>query len=530
MDYQWLLESMGDAVIGLDASGKIILWNAAAETTYGWTKEEVIGKPLAGLLSTRYDDPLETSQRARDTVISKGVWRGKVYQQRKDGSQVVIDSTVSTYPITDGKRGLVAINRDITEKDRLEKAIRRLEYLNRVLLRLPTLDEVFQTYVLQTREILLFDRLELWLLNEKTNLVQVSKRYFRNQFVFSPLQSCPVRETPLGVVKYIRTALIIPDLQNQPHFTQKGLTDPADRALMVIPLILNDSVIGGVAFFSTVPDLFQSSIADLLTATTEQLALAIHQIQLMQSLKYQVQENSRLLHLSQEDSRQLQAVSAILMRLQEREREHLSREFHDEIGQSLTALFLNLRSIRQECADWKPLVLEPLDECIKLASHLIEQVRTLSLELYPKILEDLGFIPAMRWLLDRAKKFGKIQIDFTPPSSSFPMARDLEFGIFRITQETITNILRHANARKISVHFQQNTGSGELVISDDGQGFEANFTSSAGLPAHYFGIHSMFARARLIGADLQILSSLNQGTVVTLRWNYETEPAENPPG
>jgi len=519
LDYYWLLESIGDAVIGLDATGTIVLWNPAAEATYGWKKEEVLGKPLAGLLGTRYDDPQENTQRARETVLARGVWRGKVHQKRKDGTPLVIESTVSTYPIDGGGPGLVAVNRDVTEKHRLEGALRRLEYLNRVLLRFPTLEEMFQAFATQTRDILAFDRLELWLLDETKSQVQVVQRFAVNRFTGLPLnQTCSLRETPLNIVQITRQTLLIPDLRR--HSSHKGLVEESDRALLVFPLILNTAVIGGVAFFSRKAGAFHSSTADLLLSTIEQLALSIQQSRLMRSLQRQVEENSRLLRLSQEDSRRLQTVSEILIHTQERERQTLAREFHDQIGQSLTALLLNLRSIRRECSSSTPKIRETLDECIGLTSTLLEEVRTLSLELYPKILEDLGFILAMRWLLNRAEKLGHLQVDFTYPPAYVPLDRELEFGIFRIAQEAVTNILRHANARRVSVQLWQEQGSGGLRISDDGKGFEASFASAAGLPAHYFGFHSMFARAGLIHADLRITSSPDHGTTVDLQWNY----------
>lgn len=332
--YQLLLDSMGDAVIASDQEGKIIEWNPAAEALYGWTKSEVVGKPIGGLLATRYDDPQETHASASATVARKGIWKGKVQQTRKDGTVIHIESIVCTYRDPNDKRhGLVAINRDISEKERLRHIIARLEYLNRVLLRLPTIDDVFITYAGQIQEIITFDRIDLWLLDINKEEVQVSNRFYHQKGASSTGQRSPLIETPLGLVHLTREVLIIQDVLNRPKFTHRKLLQPEDRALMLLPLMQNSEVVGGIAFFSQAPGAFSLEDANLLNPSTEQLSLALTQIQLLDSIKRQAEENARLLHKAEQDARYLQQLSKILIQLQERERANLARELHDEIGQ-----------------------------------------------------------------------------------------------------------------------------------------------------------------------------------------------------
>ncbi len=114
--HESVLDSIGEAVIALDAEGKIIVWNAAAERLYGWQATEVLGRPFSGLLQTTYEDPEETHARAT-AAVQRGVWHGRVRQRCKDGAEVVVESTVRSFsaPAANGY-GLVAVNRDVTEQ------------------------------------------------------------------------------------------------------------------------------------------------------------------------------------------------------------------------------------------------------------------------------------------------------------------------------------------------------------------------------------------------------------------------------
>lgn len=522
--YASMLESIGDAVIALDAEGKILVWNRAAEQLYGWTKAEVLGHSLSGILITEYDDPLATTAGAMEEVLRTGMWQGKVNQTCKDGSIITIDSSVRLFgdpaaPV----HGLIAVNRDISDKEKMRLTITRLEYLNRVLLRLPSLDEVFRTYVGQIGEILTVDRVELWLIQDNAEELQVARRY-RHLEDDRPVDiTCLIRETPLAIVRLTREPLIIPDLHARSNFTQRKPLEENDRALMLLPVMRNSDVVGAISFTSRRPNSFQQADADRLITSTEQFSLALIQIQLVESLKNKVDENAALLRSTQKESRRRQELSRTLIRLQERERAQLSREFHDEIGQSLTAMYLNMRAVQTDCDSQKPELISALNDSLQIASRLMEQVRTISLDLHPKILDDLGFIPALRWLINRAGKLSKAQIHFEPPVNYVPMAREIEFAVFRIAQEALTNVLRHANPRNIHLRLDQNGAQTSLTLVDDGIGFEAEIHSTAQLPANVFGLLSMFARADLIGAELHVTSKPGQGTTVKVVCSHDRE-------
>lgn len=513
-----LLEAIGEAVIALDANHMVVLWNAAAEAVYGWSKAEAVGQAVTGLLRTSFEDPNMTRELALAAVQRDGAWQGVVRQVRKDGAEVIVETTVRSY--TDpasGLSGLVAVNRDVSERERLRAGLGRLEYLNRILLRQPTQDEIFDTYVNQIREVISADQIELWLLDPPSGLVTAARRYTRQAAEVLPGAACPLKETPLGLVSLTREPLVVPDLSERVHFTQRALLPPGARSLMLLPLMRQFKVAGAIVFVGRGSGQFSPQDASLLTSTTEQFSLALMQIELVDALKHQAQENARLFHEAQETAQALEALSRKLIRMQERERAQLSREFHDEIGQALTAVFLNTRSVLTACQGQPPEVVSAMQESMEILSRLMEQVRSISLELHPKILEDLGFIPALRWLANRTARLSRAEVHFGPLPDYTPLPRETEFELFRIAQEALTNVLRHANASRIFLHLTQDDASTTLVIADNGRGFAADYRGGAQLPAHFFGVHSMFARAALIGASLHLSSQPGNGCTLKVR-------------
>ncbi|MFM8322118.1 MAG: PAS domain S-box protein [Chloroflexota bacterium] len=520
--YETLLEAVGDAVIALDPQGCIVVWNAAAAALYGWTREEVVGRPMVDFLVTTFDDPEESLERIVSSISATNLWRGVCRQARKDGQEVVVESTVRSYQGRDaGPSGVVAINRDIGEQEKLRRAISRLEYLNRVLLRLPTIERIFQTYIEQIRQVIAFDRAEIWLLNPDTASVQAVQCYTRDGSAPADRPPAALKYTPLGLVHFTKQTLIIDDLEQKNLLAQnRHLLLPGDRSMMLMPLLRSQEVVGGILFASAAPRHFHPDDAQLLALTTEQVSLALIQIQLTESLKEQAAENARLYHEAQGHARQLQGLSHMLMQSQERERERLSREFHDEIGQALTAVYLNLSSALAPDGQLTLSGAEGLSDSVEIVSRLMDQVRSISLDLHPKILDDLGFVPALRWLVNRTARLAQAEVKLDLPAVYLPLPKEIEFELFRVTQEALTNVLRHARAAHLWISLEQAQRCTRLRVADDGAGFDAEYTGSAQLPAEACGLQSMFARAEFLNAALHIASRPGQGTVVTIEYEH----------
>ena len=212
---------------------------------------------------------------------------------------------------------------------------------------------------------------------------------------------------------------------------------------------------------------------------------------------------------------QLQALSVKLLEAQETERRFLAHELHDEIGQALTAIKINLH--RLERWTTSPQTGEPLEDCLALVEGTLQQVRNISLDLRPSMLDDLGLVPTLRWYINRHAKRTGLRETLTCEALAQRLPTATETACFRIVQEALTNIARHAQAQMVSVTLMQANHMLHLTIQDDGVGFDQNHLNQAKAKGTSLGILGMEERGTLIGGQLSIASTPGQGTRIALQ-------------
>jgi len=207
-----------------------------------------------------------------------------------------------------------------------------------------------------------------------------------------------------------------------------------------------------------------------------------------------------------------EALSRRLLEVQETERRSIARELHDEVGGVLTAVKLNLQSLRRTQGDGPGEA--ALADGLALVDGAIQAVRSLSLDLRPAVLDDLGLIPALKWYCERQAQRAGIPIDLALDAIDLKLAPQLESACFRIVQEAVTNALRHASARRMQVALRRNNGSFVLEIADDGVGYDLAAARQRGLAGRSSGLIGMEERAILLGGRLSIDSAPAAGTRV----------------
>ncbi len=216
-----------------------------------------------------------------------------------------------------------------------------------------------------------------------------------------------------------------------------------------------------------------------------------------------------------ESEERYREYSRRLIEVQEGERRRLSRELHDDVGQILTAVKMSLHALRQKCS--APEILSSIEDNMRVIDEVVDQVRDLSVDLRPSLLDDLGLVVAVRWYLDRQAKTCGVPTDFTTRSLSDDdrFSSELETACFRIVQEALTNVARHARASRISVVLERAGQDLVLLISDDGAGFdiEALKTNAATV-----GLRSMEERVQAVGGSLTIDSAPDLGTAICARF------------
>lgn len=231
-----------------------------------------------------------------------------------------------------------------------------------------------------------------------------------------------------------------------------------------------------------------------------------------------VTERKRLNDELRASRERLQVLSRQLMNAQENERRHIARELHDEIGQALTGIKLNLNAMqRMEQDETATLVLQ---DTLTIANQTLEQVRNLSLDLRPSMLDDLGLSAALRWYLDRQARRAGFTAQFIAESSGTGMSKEIETACFRIAQECLTNIARHARARNVRMEVRQHDTELELLVQDDGVGFNVSAASERAIQGESMGLLSMQERVLLLGGRLEIESSATGGTQMCVRFPH----------
>ena len=208
----------------------------------------------------------------------------------------------------------------------------------------------------------------------------------------------------------------------------------------------------------------------------------------------------------------LRALSRRLFEVQEEERKRLARDLHDDVGQALTALKIQLESIARPGGELT--ARSRIEDIVDTVQHTLERVRQLSLSLRPPQLDDLGLVPALRSHLDRQARVAGLHAHFEAEDAPQELAPDAETACFRVAQEAINNVLRHARARNLWVRLF--TAGGRLAISvrDDGRGFDLDSVRARAANGASLGLVGMEERMALAGGSFELRSSPGQGTVL----------------
>jgi len=210
--------------------------------------------------------------------------------------------------------------------------------------------------------------------------------------------------------------------------------------------------------------------------------------------------------------RRLQALSVRLLQVEETERRRIARELHDGVGQLLTAVKLRLAGLNPSSADYA----SRRSECVAAIDDALEQVRRVSRDLRPSQLDDLGLLAALRSHLDQQANSAGFKPNFTHAGVPLRLAAEIETTCFRIAQEALTNIARHAQASEVWVTLAGTEEELRLEVRDNGRGFDVAAARLRATAGRSMGLLSMEERATLAGGRLAIDSALSRETRLSL--------------
>ncbi len=224
-------------------------------------------------------------------------------------------------------------------------------------------------------------------------------------------------------------------------------------------------------------------------------------------------ENERLFKELSASERRFRSLSRSAWRVQEDERRRLARELHDGIGQVLTALKLQLEAAKQNGRSAEATGAS-ISEALSMATQALHDTRELSRLLRPAVLDDLGLVPALRWLARTlSERFG-LEVALTHSGLEERFDREIETLAFRIVQEALTNVAKHSGAGRAEVEIDRSPKLLRIRVSDPGRGFDADALVGAEPGDVGIGLRGMRDRAELFGGALRIDSAAGAGTRV----------------
>ena len=508
---QWLnttLSSVGDGIIATDEHGFIRFINPVAMQLTGWKHTDAVGRSLFEVFFLMD----EKSNQPVDIVALQQKLRGQCKLDfegmlcNKSGNSIPIEAN-ATVIMNENEEvlGMVVAFRDITrQRDALleiQRQANRAEALVRAASQLNDrmeLNSVLNTVCLITNQSLKTTGTAVFLQSSNKFSYEMMAAYSEipalqiysgNSYEIGKhiISSILSRENPVAV---------IPDLQARKDLPFLEFAQILNiRTAVMVGLFRRDEIIG--VLISIVINEEREISADdlaLVRGLADQASSAI--------------ENADLFEQVHAGRTRQQFLARQLVKVQEDERRSLSRELHDEIGQMLTGLQFSIKSAMAQVTDEQQ---GKLDQIQVVISVIISQIRELSINLRPSLLDDLGVLPTLKWHFERYEAKTGICVNFEHRDLDRRFSPDIEVTAFRIIQEALTNVARYAKTDHVDVFAGVDGDILELDIQDQGEGFDVTVLSKN----ESVGLEGMRERAYAIGGMLDITSRLGEGTRIT---------------
>ena len=343
-----------------------------------------------------------------------------------------------------------------------------------------------------------------------------------------PLTLAGANPWPLENVVNSRRAVLAEDLQARFGDVVRGpWPEPITRSYIVpvfMPgLSIQAVLVAGISprlpfddNYRTFFELVAARIAALMQSEVHQLELA----EAYDELEKMVVERTTALEAEVSERKRaemgLRELTGRLLVTQDEERRHMARELHDHAGQTLALLSMNLSALRKAAGDQDGDVARLAAESQQLTEALSREIRTFSYLLHPPLLDEVGLRSALQWYVDGFAERSKIKVDLKVPKDLGRLPRDLELVIFRVVQESLTNIHRHSGSASASIQLASAGNSVDLEISDAGKGISPDRQRELNTARSGVGVRGMEERVRQFKGTLEISSS-HQGTKVVVR-------------
>ncbi|CAG0935821.1 Signal transduction histidine-protein kinase/phosphatase DegS [Thermoflexales bacterium] len=519
------VRAAANGIVITDRLGCIQWCNPAFTQITGYEAEEVLGQSLR-LLNSGHQSA-DFYRQLWTTILAGEVWRGELTNRRKDGRLYSEEQTIA--PVLDEQREIthfIAIKRDITARKQAEERLARynqellalskaerdqrqlaetLSAANLALTQSLKLETVLETLLEYVARLVPYDSANVMLLEAESRLaVRVTRGYERWQgaelvrAITFDVQAAPV----LKALLTDRRSRLVSDTHREPGWLAPPGVEHV-RSWLGVPLMAGGNVIGIYSLDKSEPGFFTAEHVHLAEMLVGQAAVAI--------------QNAWLFEQVRAGRERLQSLSRRLVEVQEAERHYVARELHDEAGQALTSLLFGLSQLEQQLND--PGQSERVVELKQMTNDVLESLHRLAMDLRPASLDHLGLVPA---LLQHVKAIGaRYELIAQFKAMGFEderLSSDVETALYRIVQEALTNIVRHAQATRADVLLERRGDRVVVVVEDNGLGFDVDVARFA--QAGHLGLVGIQERAEMLGGSLVIESTANAGTTVVVEVPY----------
>ena len=449
-----LIDSLPGVFYFYDANGKFIRWNTQFETVTGYSGAEIAGMHPVNFF---HDDEKEYITKRIEDVFIKGVNDAEAGFLNKNGERIPYYFKAVSIDY-EGQPCLLGYGIDITERKKYEEELRASE----------------------TKYKLLFESnpLPMWMLSlPEYRVIDVNSSaltqygYTKEEFLAIDVANIRPKE----------------DRDRFKTITDKGFRSEhhagvwrhlkKDGTIIYVDIVTHD------LFYEGKPARFV-----LANNVTE---------------KYIAEEKLK------ESYQSIRILTDHLQKIREEERTHIAREIHDELGQQLTVLKMDIAWLNKKIDPQHHKMKEKVQELLSMIDTTVKTVRRIASELRPSLIDDLGLIPAMEWHLEDFEKRSGIKTEFNKPQAGTNLSDEVKIGLFRIFQESLTNVARHAKAHEVNVSLEQNDKKVVLTVTDDGVGFNQENASKKTL-----GILGMKERTLMLGGEYTITGTKGKGTKV----------------
>lgn len=520
------VRAAANGIVITDRQGNIQWCNPAFTHITDYSAEEVSGQNLRILSSGQHN--VEFYQQLWATILAGEIWRGEITNRRKDGRLYIEEQTIA--PVLNEQREIthfVAVKQDITERkqaeDRLERynqdllALSKAERDQRQLAETLTaanlaltqslnLGTVLETLLEYVGWLVPYDSANVMLLEAESRLaVRVTRGYERwtnaelVRAITFDTQTAPL----LNALLTTRRSCLVPDTRIEPGWqTPPGVEHV--RSWLGVPLMAGGNVIGIYSLDKTEPGFFTTEHVRMAEMLAGQAAVAI--------------QNAWLFEQVRSGRERLQSLSRRLVEVQEAERHYVARELHDEAGQALTSLLFRLGQLEQQTNE--PRQADQVTELKQMTNGVLESLHRLAMDLRPASLDHLGLVPALsQYVKAIGDRYGLIAQFKAVGFEGKRLPAEAETALYRIVQEALTNIVRHARATRADVLLERRGDRVVVVVEDNGHGFDADVARFA--QQGHLGLVGMQERAEMLGGSLVIESLTGAGTTIVVEVPYD---------